>query len=276
MPTDKEIAEWVIILTICLFVFFPYEMIYTSETSLGKLFFAVVVVYSTTVDIAYGIAACCAVILFYQMDLYRSFVSLHRDTLLKEHMTEMQESIEEDENPDSRREVGFRRNAGVSPTEEEMRRSLPDEKEEPEQMPESFSRGDSTVYSYMPESTSSWHENSIMGVEKNHELKEIFRKTNCDAKGRLMHKGTPVRPEMADHIFREIEYPDGDVAKCNPCNRECSFSIVDGRIVQEEGLRPKESNNVENGDWVGHYIMHPLHSIWDDAVALKHRFAEYL
>jgi len=247
MPTDKEIAEWVIILTICLFVFFPYEMIYTSETSLGKLFFAVVVVYATTVDIAYGIAACCAVILFYQMDLYRSFVSLHRDTLLKEHMTEMQESMEE-----------------------------PEEKEEPEQMPESFSRGDSAVYSYTPESASSWHENSIMGVEKNHELKEIFRKTNCDAKGRLMHKGTPVRPEMADHIFREIEYPEGNSAKCNPCNRECSFSIVDGRIVQEEGLRPRESNNVENGDWVGHYIMHPLHSIWDDVVALKHRFAEYL
>ena len=32
--------------------------------------------------------------------------------------------MEEDENPDSRREVGFRRNAGVSPTKEEMRRSL--------------------------------------------------------------------------------------------------------------------------------------------------------
>jgi hypothetical protein len=245
---NKKIVEWVIILTICLFVFFPYEMIYTSETSLGKLFFAVVVVYATTVDIAYGIAACCAVILFYQMDLYRSFVSLHRDTLLKEHMTEMQESIEE-----------------------------PDEKEEEsEQMTESFSRGESTVYSYTPESTSSWHENSIMGAEKNHELKEIFRKTNCDANGRLTHKGVPIRPEMADHIFREIEYPDGKVAKCNPCNRDCSFSIVDGRIVQEEDLRPRESNGVENGDWVGYYITHPIHSIWEDAVFFKNRVAEYL
>lgn len=245
MPTDKDIAEWVVILTICLFVFFPYEMIYLSETSLGKLYFAVIIVYATTVDIAYGISACCAVILYYQMDLYRSFISLHRDTLLKEHMVELNDSLEDERVPSV----------------------------------ESYVSGDSTVYSYVPfDVPANFYEDAILkNGEKNRELKEIFRKANCDDKGRLMHKGAPVRAEMSDHVFRELEFPGGQTAKCNPCSSECEFSVVESRISREDALvRPRSSNEPDSNDWVGHYIMAPINSIVEDAVAFKHKFAAYL
>lgn len=245
MISDKKIAEWVVIITICLFVFFPREMIYTSETSLGKLFFTVIVVYATTIDIIYGIVASCAVILFYQMDLYHSFVSLHRDTLLKEYMTEMQNSIESKE---QNREDEF----------------------------EPFVAGNSTAYDYHPtETPNNWYESSILGNEQNRELKDIFRKTNCDARGRLMYKGAQVRPEITEHVFREIQFEEGDSAKCNPCNPSCRFSVVESRIIREENMRPKTSQD-DKADWLGHYIMHPINSIIEDAVEFKNRFAEYL
>jgi hypothetical protein len=250
MISDKKIAEWVVIITICLFVFFPREMIYTSETSLGKLFFAVVVVYATTIDVIYGIAASCVVILYYQMDLHRSLVSLHRDTLLKEYMTKMQDSFDqEEEEPDQ---------------------------EDKNEMPEPFVAGDSTVHSYRPVGTpSNWYENSLMGSEKNSELKDIFRKTNCDDRGRLMHKGVQIRPEMTEHVFREIQFGEGRAAKCNPCDPSCKYSVVENRIIQEENMRPKTSED-DKADWLGHYIMQPINSIIEDAVAFKNRFAEYL
>ena len=248
MEKDKHIVEWVIILTICLFVFFPYEMIYTSYTSLGKLFFAVVIVYATSVDITYGIVACCAVLLFYQMDLYRSFISLHRDTLLKEHMTEMRDSMLEE------------------PAVMKEDDSITDFT--------SYSRGDSNAYLYSHSTQSSnWYEDSIMGKERNRELKDFFRKEHCDDRGRLLHKGVAVRPEMSDHVFRELKFPG--IAKCNPCNSHCNFSIVENRISKEEDLRPRESRD-DKADWLGHYIMQPIHSMIEDAVAFKNRFAEYL
>jgi hypothetical protein len=250
MPTDKQIAEWVVIIIISLFVFFPHEMIYLSETSLGKLFFAVAIVYMTSVDISYGIATCCLVILFYQLDLYRGIVSIHRDTLLKEHMSE-------------------------------LRDSLPLSEVAKEKTTESFKRGDSTVYSYSPyDDTENFYENSIMwNGEKNRELKDVFRKANCDAKGQLVHKGAVVRPEMSDYVFRELEFPKNGTAKCNPCNRGCSFSIIESRIDQEDDLvRPKSSNdaNLDLNSIVGHYLVQPINSMIEDAIQFKNRFAEYL
>jgi hypothetical protein len=197
------------------------------------------------VDVVYGIAASCAVILFYQMDLYRSFGSLHRDTLLKEYMTEMKDSIDQEE-------------------------------EEEDETVEPFVAGDSTVHSYQPvDPPKNWYESSILGDEKNRELKDIFRKKNCDANGRLMHKGVQVKPEMTEHVFREIQFESGDVAKCNPCDTSCRFSVVENRIILEENMRPKTSQD-DKADWLGHYIMQPINSMIEDAVEFKNRFAEYL
>ena len=94
--TDEQIVEWVTIIAIFLFVFFPYEMIELSETSLGKLFFAFIIIYYAMVDPIYGVIACAVVIVYYQMDLYWSIVAIQRDTFLSENMMMMEDSILKD------------------------------------------------------------------------------------------------------------------------------------------------------------------------------------
>ena len=97
-----------------------------------------------------------------------------------------------------------------------------------------------------------------------------FRKTNCDDKKRLKNLGGTVRPEMADHVFREIKFPS-DSAKCNPCDESCEFSIIEERLNQEENLRPTSSSDKQI-DWnvfFGNYLVKPVQSIVDDFLTLE-------
>jgi len=50
-----------------------------------------------------------------------------------------------------------------------------------------------------------------------------FRQKHCK-KGHLIHKGQIVKPEMAQHIFPEIE--QNSFNKCNICEHECSFALL--------------------------------------------------
>ena len=256
--TDEQIIEWVTIIAIFLFVYFPYEMIELSETSLGKLFFVTMVVYYSMVDPIYGIIACCVVIVYYQLGLYHSVVAIHRDTLLSENMTSMQESLSNDT-----------RLVYQAPDLKTLKIAV-----------ESYVSGDSNIYSYTPgENSKNYNETELLrGTGSNKkELLEYFRKSNCDANGKLKYKGGTVRPEMSDHVFREIEFPNNS-AKCNPCDPTCEFSIIEERINREEDLRPGSSKDVEI-DWsqfFGHYVVTPISSIADDIFEFEHRISNFV
>jgi hypothetical protein len=254
--SDEQIVEWIAIITIFLFVSRPQEMIYISETSLGKLFFVFVIAYFAMVDATYGMLACGLVIFYYQLDLHRSYVSLHRDVILNESMMAMQDSIIQQ---------------GVlshAPMYSEVRGAI-----------EAYVSGEPNVYSYKPcdeseqratglgeGSAASLLEHKISKGHRRNELLNYFRKDNCSEKGVLMYKGSEVRPEMADHVFREIKFANNS-AKCNPCNASCEFSIVEDRISKEDALvRPKDSNS-EPIDWnkfFGHYLVKPVEEIVGD------------
>lgn len=269
--TDEQIVEWVTILAIFAFATYPSEMAYLSETSLGKLFFAMIVIYYTMVDPIYGIVVCSFVILYYQLDLYRSYVSLHRDTLLRESMVAMEHSLYE------------------SPETNKIEQSV-----------EGHRTGDASVYSYSSYDKTDPRESMFLRGSRKSELLSYFRKEHCDAKGRLVNQGSVVRPEMADHVFREIEFPDGNTAKCNPCNPSCEFSIIENdrpsaidkrdrlnggvidkkdRLSYEDSLiRPISSRN-ETVDWekvFGHYVATPFNSIIDDVRILGEKASLYL
>lgn len=245
---EEQIAEWIAIITIFLFVSWPQEMIYLSETSLGKLFFVFVVAYFAMVDLSYGMLACGLVILYYQLDLYRSYVSLHRDTLLKESMMEMQDSIIQHA---IGRDTLFQDVAGAI---------------------EAYVSGNSNVYSYTPhdpdaaQASGSLFEKNMDKSRRKNELLDYFRRENCSSAGDLMHKGVKVRPEMTDHVFREIRFAN-DSAKCNPCDKSCTFSIVEDRLSKEDRLiRPKDSKD-EPIDWnklFNHYLVKPVEYIMAD------------
>jgi hypothetical protein len=249
--TDEQIVEWVTIIAIFLFACFPYEMIQLSETSLGKLFFVFIIVYYSMTDPIYGIIACCIVIVYYQLDLYKSIIAVHRDTLLSENMMVMQDSISG--------------NGGMYAN---MTGIL-----------EAYTPGESSVYSYVPFAggNSNYYETELLRGSKKKELLAIFRKEHCDDKKQLKYKGAVVRPEMADHVFREIEFPNNS-AKCNPCEESCEFSIIEERLTKEEDLRPASSKETEI-DWsqfFGHYLVKPIQSMADDVLALEHQVVRFI
>jgi hypothetical protein len=241
--TDEQIVEWVTIIAIFLFVCFPYEMIELSETGLGKLFFASMIIYYSMVDPVYGIIVCCIVIVYYQLDLYRSIIAIHRDTLLSENMTVMQETLPME----------------PSPTNKTV---------------ESFTPGESSIYSYTPISEpKNYFETELLRGSRKKELLDNFRREHCDDKKRLKYKGAIIRPEMAEHVFREIQFADNS-SKCNPCEESCEFSIIEERLNTEEGLRPASSKE-QPVDWekfFGHYLVEPITSIADDIFSLENKF----
>jgi hypothetical protein len=240
--TDEQIVEWVTILAIFLFACFPYEMIQLSETGLGKLFFVFMIIYYAMVDPVYGIIVCCIVIVYYQLDLYRSIIAIHRDTLLSENMTVMQDDL-----------------TLITRKKKEV---------------EAFTPGESSIYSYTPVSEpKNYVETELLRGSRKKELMDNFRREYCDDKKRLKYKGGIVRPEMAEHIFREIKFPDNS-SKCNPCEESCEFSIIEERLNTEEGLRPASSKD-QPVDWeqfFGHYLVKPITSIADDIFSLEHKF----
>jgi hypothetical protein len=245
--TDEQIVEWVTIITVFAFASYPTEMIYLGETSLGKLFAASIVIYYTMVDTAYGLLACCVIIVYYQLDLYKSYVSLHRDTLLRESMIEMQESFY----------LG---------------------REAPELKVEHYSSGDPNLYSYTAHDFAHNKNESIFLQGSNKmELLSFFRKEHCDKRGRLMNNGAQVRPEMSDHVFREIQFKN-DSAKCNPCDPTCEFSIIEERLSKEEDLVRPVSGKDEQFDWnqfFGHYVVAPVTSIREDVALASAKFSQY-
>jgi hypothetical protein len=253
--TDEQIVEWVTIIAIFLFACFPYEMIRLSETSLGKLFCVFMIVHYSMADPIYGIIACCIVIVYYQLDLYTSIIAIHRDTLLSENMMVMQDSIVKD---------AISGNGGMYA---DMTGLL-----------ESYNPGESSVFSYKPfAENQNYYEMELLRGSRKKELLAIFRKDYCDDKKRLKYKGAVVRPEMADHVFREIEFPDNS-AKCNPCEESCEFSIIEERLTKEEELRPASSKETDI-DWnqfFGHYLVKPMQSIADDVLAIETQVMRFL
>jgi len=238
--TDEQIVEWVMIIAIFLFVSFPHEMIYLSETSLGKLFFAFIIIYYAMVDPVYGIIACAIIIVYYHLDL-----SIRRDTILSENMMMMQDSILQNAISDK---VGLYSDVtGLL----EAFESLSD--------------------------PANYYETEFLRGSRKQELLNKFRKENCDAKGNLRKRGVEVKSDMADHVFSELRFSN-QYAKCNPCNESCEFSIIEERINREEMVRPTSSKD-EPIDWnqfFGHYLVKPITSMADDFYVMEQKVSSFI
>ncbi len=256
---DTEVAEWIVILLIFLGASFPLEMIYLSETSLGKLFVVVTILFFS---VAYhpwvGFVVCVAAIAYYQLDLYHGFVALHQDTwLLRHDHPEGMESMTQQHPPlHSLPKDKLSEDPGLRYVLEVLDGYRPFHPPPSEFTP--------TVSTSPPASTKA-------------ELMAFFRSEHCEH-NQLMKKGMEVPYEMADHVFRELRFPS-DSAKCNPCMPGCEFSVREDVLRAEESLlRPKSSHD-EPIDWnqvVTDYVVNPLNSIASDVSAVGKVFAAYL
>lgn len=83
----------------------------------------------------------------------------------------------------------------------------------------------------------------IITIDQFNAAKDEFIKEKCK-NGVLMYKDFPVKSEMADHVYSEIQF-DGK-SKCNPCDRTCDYNIIEAKLETEAKLIPKTSNDIFN------------------------------
>ena len=66
------------------------------------------------------------------------------------------------------------------------------------------------------------------------DLKDQFVKEYCDG-NKLKHKNTSIKPEMMQHIFPQVSFNSNH---CNPCDKNCEFSIIESKLILEEKMKP--------------------------------------
>lgn len=62
-----------------------------------------------------------------------------------------------------------------------------------------------------------------------------FKKENCDDDGNLIFKNSIINLEMIEYLFPEIKFSKN---KCNPCDNNCNFNIIEKKLVTEEKMKP--------------------------------------
>ena len=65
-------------------------------------------------------------------------------------------------------------------------------------------------------------------------IKNEFRKKHCE-KGHLVNKGQKVRIDMAEYVYPEVVLEE----KCNICDTNCDFHIIENQLNNSERLAPK-------------------------------------
>ena len=67
------------------------------------------------------------------------------------------------------------------------------------------------------------------------QLEKDFKTKNCDEEGNLIFTQSIINLEMIEHLFPEIKFSKN---KCNPCDNNCKFNIVDKKLITEEKMKP--------------------------------------
>jgi hypothetical protein len=225
-----------------------------SHTLLGKLFaIALIVLYSMT-DIISGVLVCSLIIFYYQTDYVESFQNVLKEGfeedleegleedleegLQEEYDVEEHESDDEDEDKHESKEKAKKAIKEVKKIKEKKEKETKTKKKSKEEIQEIIIEEPfelfNDAYSVSPK-TPIIYDKSI----------QKFRQKHC-SKGHLVHKGQIVKPEMAEHIFPEIE--QNSFHKCNLCDPSCNFNVRKLEI-EEELLEPKSSNELFEYVW---------------------------
>jgi hypothetical protein len=245
LSTSRDTLSLIPILIIFTLVCYPVEMAYLSETSLGKFFCVTLILWYGVVDPIYGAFVCALVILYYQFGYLDHVLSVNRNILIQESMSLVNASLANDIPT-----------GAVAP---EILQNL-----------ESYTTRDATVFSYESvEPALTPDESVLLDKDPKRELKAAFRKENC-RNGRL-----GVNNELAEHVafpmsgnaVSIIKF-NTDFAKCNPCDPNCGFSIVEERLLVEDALAtPADSHNTTNlnpAEWFKDVEFRPFDSMMDD------------
>lgn len=248
---NRVVMQFIPIILVLLLSLYTRRFVEVGHSVLGKLFAVVIIIFYTKLNMLYGVFACVVIILFYQL----TEGTIVEGTIV-EGMKKSKKSQAKPSPPPAKQAVpppakqaaqaplaaaaGTATStvpSGQSASEEEDDKDVEDGTNLPDDSnDDSNDIGDTEGF----ESYQTLY--PVINIEDFNAAKEEFIKEKCK-NGIVMYKDMPVKPEMVDHIFSEVNFTTK--TKCNPCDRTCAYSIVESKMATEEELsRPKNSNDV--------------------------------
>jgi hypothetical protein len=221
----KYIIEFLPIILIYLLVTYTNMMVRLSHTILGKIFAVLLIIFYSTIDEIHGAIVCILVIYYYQSDYVEGMATLLNEVPPIPHVP-LTEGYKDDSDSDS--------DSDSDDDEEDNKKKKKRRKKKRRDRDEGFE----LLEDAYPKTESLSKMPSPL-----EESKYDFQKKYCK-NGHLIFQEHRVKTEMTEHVFPEIKY---NAERCNLCDPTCDYSIVETKMVTEETLRPKDSN-----DWVDH------------------------
>jgi len=196
------VAQFIPIIVLFLVISYFKSIAKFSNTVLGKLLAICIIVFYTFLDKLLGALVCLIVIFYYQSDTVETMLNMDNDfndfnDLTDSNDLEINQHMTEDH---------------VDTLDDYL---YVDNKKKKEGMVNYESGGNKDI------------------LINNEKMQNEFRKNNC-VNGELTNKGVPVNYEMTEHVFPEVKFRRG---VCNPCLKDCEFSIIEQKLALEEKLR---------------------------------------
>jgi len=203
--THNTVAQFIPIIVIFMLLSYFRELVTFTNTILGKLLAIIIIMFYASMDKFVGLFVCALVIFYYQTDVYENMLNMDTvDTLDIEDSVDIGDTLDNDPVDDY-----------VYLSNEEKEEKLKKE----------------GMIDYVDLYSNDFDKDILFSNEK---IQGQFKKEHCD-KGKFMNKDLEVKNyEMTEHIFPEIKFRRGF---CNPCLKDCDFSIIEQKLNAEEKFR---------------------------------------
>jgi hypothetical protein len=195
------VAQFIPIIVLFLLVTYSKNVVIFSNTVLGKLIAICIIIFYTFLDKLLGAAVCLFIVFYYQSDLVESMLNMDNDL---NDLNDLNDSNDLNSTAILANEKNFVDDYVYIDKEKSKKEGI-------------INYGDE------------YYKDILI----NNDVKQSkFRNDNCE-KGELINKDLPVNYEMTEHVFPELKFRRGF---CNPCLKDCEFSIIDEKLAMEDKL----------------------------------------
>lgn len=240
---NRVVMQFIPIILVLLLSLYTRRFVEVGHSVLGKLFAVVIIIFYTKLNMLYGVFACVVIILFYQLTEGTIVEGTIVEGMKKSNKSPAKQAVPPAKQAPLAAAAGTATAtvpSGQSAPEEEDDKDVEDGTNLPDDSNDNSNDNSNNVDTEGFEPYKFLY--PVINIEDFNAAKEEFIKEKCK-NGIVMYKDMPVKPEMVDHIFSEVNFTTK--TKCNPCDRTCAYSIVESKMATEEELsRPKNSNDV--------------------------------
>jgi hypothetical protein len=263
MISVVKISEYLPVILIFLFAVYHKLFIEIANTSLGRFIAVLLIILYTSIDVIQGLFVCVIIILFYQMDFNDNYfyalinkenmtsINPHNNESPYNNITNIKNEIVTNKTPvgksiyqfkhdqeDNIETIGIKQDSKyntegdwVLEPKENLQKSLLISSE----VLSSINNGELTEP--FTQNGTFTQKNASANYKPN---PNIFHEQHCN-NGKLMYKEFPVKKEMAQHMFPEIEFKNDNI--CNLCDPNCEFAVnkinAEQKIVRESFISLK-------------------------------------